>query len=532
MSLSFAGVEMLLEDKGGAIQHWLDSWLPVSDLRLTSPTVALDADDEWLPLPRYPELPPPRLNTFVMPTGATRWGYGLFLVDEAKLEEIKSKMNSATSKLAAGTLIISSHIDDDPRTGVGGEVKLKVHALPARKVSFMKPDDAPSNEPPAKPLWILPLVDSRYFWQFGTMQALETQPTPSNKCLYGLLSNCADSLGAMFSKSDLFYHGTVITSKSSDVGDVTNQIQIVLANGIGNTAAVMESAIQSAGQHLVPYWPAGGGANHIFNGQYNVVAVNTDTGTPSSLNVKWANNQYSARVPLGKSFFVETAKPKQIKIRFPKWINGIVRDDEHYVYTKNVAGTGSDVIRLAYCNALACDEATTPARDNIAMITSIGDDIADAIIARKYAYDLTFTGIVELAHTAIDDYVEWTQRIVHGEYAPHTRVQSLPTNFGLQRYCKYALRDDAAPLSSGPSRLGNTINGVLRDGLAAFGFALLRTSRCDGPTSILGWPAFHELDTRYWDITVYDGHTWDVALNFMASATRLQRRWVVTTRQE
>ena len=45
MSLSFAGVEMLLEDKGGAIQHWLDSWLPVSDLRLTSPTVALDADD-------------------------------------------------------------------------------------------------------------------------------------------------------------------------------------------------------------------------------------------------------------------------------------------------------------------------------------------------------------------------------------------------------------------------------------------------------------------------------------------------------
>jgi hypothetical protein len=100
MGISFAGVDLLLEDPGGVFQSWLDRNLSLQDMRLfgSEPVAYREGRDGsrhhenregvGLPLLNWSAPPRPKLNTLWMPTGASRWGVGLFLASDAQLTEI------------------------------------------------------------------------------------------------------------------------------------------------------------------------------------------------------------------------------------------------------------------------------------------------------------------------------------------------------------------------------------------------------------------------------------------------------------
>jgi hypothetical protein len=77
--ISYAGVELLLDNPTGEVQAWLDQFLPLDDLRLISSwSYARLNNPGNLPLPNYSDVLKPQLNTWYRPTGASRWSFGLF----------------------------------------------------------------------------------------------------------------------------------------------------------------------------------------------------------------------------------------------------------------------------------------------------------------------------------------------------------------------------------------------------------------------------------------------------------------------
>src|SRR5689334_18668292 len=87
--ISYAGVELILDNPAGEVQAWLDQFLPLDDLRLVSDWTASRLNRAGdLPLPNYSQPLKPQLNTWYRPTGASRWSFGLFLATTAQYDQI------------------------------------------------------------------------------------------------------------------------------------------------------------------------------------------------------------------------------------------------------------------------------------------------------------------------------------------------------------------------------------------------------------------------------------------------------------
>src|SRR5690349_13875109 len=98
MPISFAGVDLLLEDPDGDVQAWFDHWLDLDDNRM----VAAWPSGVWnksgnIPLPNYSRPLRPKLNTWYRPVGASRWSFGLFLADTKTKNRIISAIGTGNS---------------------------------------------------------------------------------------------------------------------------------------------------------------------------------------------------------------------------------------------------------------------------------------------------------------------------------------------------------------------------------------------------------------------------------------------------
>jgi hypothetical protein len=156
MKAEFASCPLLLEDPLGEVQAWLDRYLSIDDLSLfgwpygsyaNRRTAARRSarNSRSLPVMNWPAPPPPRINTLYWPTGATRWAVGLFLVDGQSLRTIQEYV----AETGAATLRIGS---DD--TWV---IDARMHLLPPKRISYARQK--------SEELWLLPLVDERFFWR-------------------------------------------------------------------------------------------------------------------------------------------------------------------------------------------------------------------------------------------------------------------------------------------------------------------------------------------------------------------------------
>jgi hypothetical protein len=177
--LQYAGVNLLMPDSGG----WLADFLARTDLdRLdlfgACPVALCDQRNQAVgnhrpitpfPLPNYRTAPPLELNQLHWPSGATRWSTFVGLTTSTGLDAIRNQLPSESAlgvdayrmtplpfimadSEFQGTIDARSLIDSDGRAAVYTMLTM----LEPRALSTVKGTET---------LWLLPLVDVRYFWQ-------------------------------------------------------------------------------------------------------------------------------------------------------------------------------------------------------------------------------------------------------------------------------------------------------------------------------------------------------------------------------
>jgi hypothetical protein len=539
MAVSFAGVPLLLEDQGGEVARFLEQWLPAQDASWFCPTIAqANPLAEWLPQPNYPPLPSPRINTLVMPTGATRWSCYLALVDESRLAQIRSalsaNLNSAAGKNAMADLVLQTvFVDSEGNERVDTssalphvhELRMPMHALPARKISFVSGNQA---------LWLLPLVDDRYWWQQVTIEA----QTFTKNTIYYLIQKIESLFKTWFGSSklplgDLLYDGKPAASLLSGVED-TDWIQVILPpEQPVNAAQLLDSMLMSRGYRLIPRSNLATSPPFKFK-DYDCQPIAPGLKGGNNLlffnPLKWVQNSYSKlaeKANGGGTFFHEVPPPNTISVFFPKWINGLIHqgaaapNQAPVLYKKTyVSSTGADYPKHIYSTAVACVGGAT---DNTALIDSLADAIAKAYFdAASYHYDLTFPAIAAWQPTPLDNCLIMSMDRIPGEggYRWFTRVQSLPPNHGPEKILQFA---------KGVPRFGERIYGTLQGALAPLGTATLRVEKADGPRNVIGMPTFDTTNysETYRDITVTEAHGWSVAAGKKAMAEQVGHEWIV-----
>lgn len=165
MTISFGGETLLLADPSGTAENYVRLYLSLPTSVINTPPRVISPDAFCRP-PNWPHPPALRLNQLYVPTGASRWTRGLFLADNATIE--------ALADVDVGTLVFHNDypeeslvsltvgIDPDETTvswDLGSHYGVRMHKLEPIQVTDTGDDS----------LWILPLVDERYFWQGKTI---------------------------------------------------------------------------------------------------------------------------------------------------------------------------------------------------------------------------------------------------------------------------------------------------------------------------------------------------------------------------
>ena len=163
---TFAGVPAVLDydrtvEKFVA-QRWPASRWPFAQSRNNKPVTANPFQGHEtlgrFRLP-YPDVPVPRINEVIIPTGASRYGRGLFLFDRAGMEQIAASvfgfsgsLESLPGEWGQSDNAAILRIDYDGNNPQGVVFDREMRALPPTLI-----DASGANQ-----LWLLPLVDFRY----------------------------------------------------------------------------------------------------------------------------------------------------------------------------------------------------------------------------------------------------------------------------------------------------------------------------------------------------------------------------------
>ena len=431
MAISFADIPLLLEDPEGQVQDWLEKNLSIDDLRMfgVEPTARTCTRNQprssalshvGLPLHNWPTPPRPKINTLWWPcTGASRWAIGYFFADTDTI----NKIYDATDENNKGTLVLSVTLGDGTKQTVSGEM----YSLAPRKLSSMNTNG----------LWLLPLVDQRYFWQFRDVWQLKVKfEDKSDKDTW---TTWSDVIGAITTELGI----SVTYSEPSSAYQYPDPVE--LTRQYENIAVLLDAVAECVGCRVVAYGE-------------NISLMNaSDSADALTTNFANENNKPLAG---GESPDLEGLLPEQVQVVFPKVVNWFFdKDGEVYVvekagsyYTDGTnmpTGTSKTFFDAAGANYLAKDDA---APDNASDLDALADQIAtDYYGWLKHVYDATCIGLVQdWTANGFDDYVWYHigyqyppraqvkgegdvegEQCSPGNYACFTRVCSLPYNFGV-----------------------------------------------------------------------------------------------------
>ena len=165
MSISYAGVDLLRPDHDGVLRRWLEGYHDVAWQALYGATVAERTSGRFnprrpqpgsvgIPTPNYSTLSGPiRFNVLFWPTGALRWGTFIGLVDQEGKDKILQNVapGRAFNRNAA--------LSEQPLILGDGKTSLQIPMF------LLEPKPITADTIKDQQLWMLPLVDQRYFWQ-------------------------------------------------------------------------------------------------------------------------------------------------------------------------------------------------------------------------------------------------------------------------------------------------------------------------------------------------------------------------------
>lgn len=492
MGISFAGVDLILEDPSGSVQEFLDDHIPASDLRTASawPNSVWNSPN-GLTQPNWSQPLSIRLSSWIWPTGASRWGFGYFLASQAQTQQIINAISSTGSASSGAGISGQNLVINDPANGYSRT--FRAFLLPPHPVS------ADNSDPNG--LWILPIVDQRFFWQFNDYLSLLTIPT-----------------GAFSSWNSVFSNlGYDVTPSSSYL--VPNPWTLN-RHSYQNTAVLFDVLAHSVGMRLVCDSANGAGSgNSVTTPTYGTQGLSFRLQTYGDANTRrntlYFQGGYEAGVlQTGVNNFGLNAQsavlPPQVTVVFRALKNGIIYDDNlttpsgqtsidgnghRYALAVTAAQAGFSILsnasytKIIRSTAVANFSAGNAAPDNLVTLTNLATQIATDFYGwALWQQDQSFAGVSCRQETGFDDYFEFNMggRGPDDQYLARTRQHSLPHNFccdDLQQWDSTTTTwlNNSIAYNSTPWQYGNVITGSLVGPLPGFGTQVIAVSGADVP---------------------------------------------------
>lgn len=430
MAIRFAGVDLLLEDPEGELAEWLNHHLSIDDLRMYG-VQPVSRYDNSLPI-SYPNfsLPPlMRFNSLYWPTGASRWAFGLFLCTTTQLEAILEKIDvESPAPMSASTVVLnkpeqlvlvepdffSTPIKEDDFTlDPNDKVALStsMYALPPRPIT-------PTAYPEG--LWVLPLVDVRYFWQWRHTEDFDEGAGGACGDWDDLFTGIEDVL-------DVDPTGLTWESVHDSYGQ-PNTVWVKRHLSYANAAVVFDAVSFSVGQRV---------ARWIDGRVYSIDVTKSEEeydhnleGTIEEVFKKWnplSGDEFSRKHP-------SAAKPEFVTVAFqtPSECDSIWNSIDEKAITHGILDYTEGLKKLIRTTSSDDFEDGSSTTENADLAAQIAKDFYGWL---KKRYDRSFTSIKAWNPTGFDDFVIWDfgQRKADGSYAANTRVQSAPYNFGVEQ---------------------------------------------------------------------------------------------------
>jgi len=428
MPLSFAGIDLVLDwpdpdvnSPRGAVDTWLDRFAPLEDLRLFGCAPVAMADGRWAPrnpskqavgLATHNWSAPPRLrlNTLFWPaTGASRWAYFVGLVDEARLDRIIAALatSDADTENKHGTLVISEGHSHRKRS-----LSTKMYLLPPRRIAV----DATAG---STKLWLLPLVDERYLWQFIDVANITANNIGSATFAWSLLLGDT-KYGSIVPLSNNGFDLDAISA------DYFKPDALTFDHRSANIAFALDSAAESIGMRVVRDFD---GTVYLMAPARSATRLQDSIG-PAGLTEKgyevisggkadkWNNMRIPETCEVMFRKCCDNGRYHPVAVNAADFTAAETFSGNKVIYTMAEAsaflGSGT-IVNTADCTTLA----TRIARDYYAWL--------------EENYDYTFAGLKEWKPNGYDDWLVYCHAACESNGEPVTRVTSVPYNFGVQQ---------------------------------------------------------------------------------------------------
>ena len=424
--ITFGDIPLLCptEEVGREALEHINRYLPFEEARLFGSTTQAhltgliesrtQSQKHIVPLPVYnwPERPEPRINTLYWPSGASRWACGWFLATGEAKDSIVQLAHSPGGT-AALTLAFG---DDEQENSYHSVQRPELYLLPPRPVSGIDPALRDLTEAEGKEtLWLLPLVDVRYFWQFVSSGDLEIESGDSWATLF---SDLGTALGVTISAD------TVDSAYlKPDPEEFTRRYVPV--------PLLLDAAAASVGQRIT----------RAKDGTVKSQSVST---ARTNLDTNYQNKQLAPGLSAGGDYSRSLGDlPENVRVNFRRYSQYQVYCGGE-VYTKTSAASavtadykpastvsGKDKIVLSslfaeYPAGTAANSASTPT--NSSDLTALADQVAkDYYGWLSKRFDLAYSGMIDWTFTGFDDAVVWDYS--HGR----TRVWSLAADVGVSQ---------------------------------------------------------------------------------------------------
>lgn len=418
--ITLGRIPLLLADTQGVLQAWLDRNFPFEDIRDQAESVSLCtnrpqsrsgyAPATGLPLPNYPDPPRPKLNSLYWPTGASRWARGYFLSTTGDKNQI---VDSGYANHFTGQLTMTDETNSLA-------VTCQVHVLPPRPL----PPGLLTTQEGYSGLWLIPVVDDRYFWQYRNTGNLVVTNSSTWSDLYSALGTAL---------------GVTITADTVSANYFRPDIQ-ELTRRYENAAVLLDAVAHSCGHRIVRKLD---GTVHAINAASSLTLFNTNSG-----------DFESAGANLGAGF--NYGKPASVAVTFPKYRQCQVDPNGDLLLLAGAESVGGqfEAVKTVHSTAFADFSNKNTDADNLTDCQTLANQITSDYIAwLSTQYDIAFASLKSWSLSGYDDHVEWcfgrveplkpseqdrirdslaetADDLPWGMYQAYTRVQSPPYNFG------------------------------------------------------------------------------------------------------
>lgn len=444
--IKYAGQNLLLEDPRGDLADFLDRHFSLDDLRLWGryPAATLSPIrgprsvkclSLGIPIINYPSPPPLRINSLYWPSGATRWACGLFLCDDPTLGKIQTAVTGESresyepQQLVLADSTFDKTIAPDAFTvDSQGNVALSVsmYMLSPRPISNVSSDSR---------LWLLPLVDERYYWRDRTGTVNTTSWTTYFDSLFSALATESDidTVSAAWGRPD----------------------PTELARDYQNPAVLLDAAAHSIGRRVVR------GIDGVTSVDDSLFSSNLAHNNITQAGVEIAGADIDR---LDEQF-----TPEKVAVIF--------RDPDDSDTLHKIEIDSASISSHAYFSGQKKVFFTTSrdsftsggGSDPTAASTNLATAIAtDFIRIFNERYDRTYGGVRNWFPCGTDDYVMWSfgRRLKCGEYQAETRAISMPVDVGVDvNLCQC---DDSATEDCAPPVIKTNKWGILTDDTASY----------------------------------------------------------------